>query len=570
MNIVGICRFSLLGRGDWKAYQGKSEAELEAVYREKAAELFAPDRMEARLATFEHLTLASLRAQSDQDFRFVVLASEQMPATYRARLDAICAAVPQVRVFYFGTTAVDEAQCVAFDRIRASFADTLQFRLDDDDCLCAEFVALLRQHASPLMTGDEPFSVSVAGVLYSVLNGQQKGIYRWPVSFMSAGTAVRHPTKSVYSFGHFALGRRFRSVIITGHQALVTNNGNNDTSISPEIMRKRGMVRMRDDEVRPEILRDFAFLTPAGMKAAGLPAPRKDETPAPRPGWLTEISDGSHRGFYRSDAAFALQHVMRDKRILYVTFDNLAEVRSRDRLRAPWGYDFARKQDWSQLGVQSFRENWFRDRGLFEELNRLAKQGFFNQFGKVVFSGTSMGAFAACTFSSLAPGSTVIAFSPQSSLAPDLVPWDTRYPQGQRWNWHGLFRDAAEGLAKARDAWIFYDPLLEMDRRHAERLRGGNVTLLKTRYSGHFSAQMLRQVDALSRVVLDCVDGGMTEAKFYSLYRPARQLRRYQEALAMETARSGTPHSRRRVVAALRAIGRPQLAALVTSTARPD
>ncbi|WCR18530.1 glycosyltransferase [Paracoccus alcaliphilus] len=58
MKIVGICRFSLLGRGDWKVYQGKPDSEVEAIAAEQARKLFAPERMEQRLAAFEHLTLA--------------------------------------------------------------------------------------------------------------------------------------------------------------------------------------------------------------------------------------------------------------------------------------------------------------------------------------------------------------------------------------------------------------------------------------------------------------------------------------------------------------------------------
>ena len=47
MRIVGICRYSLLGRGDWHAYCGKTDAEVEAVAKEQAKLLFAKDRMNA-------------------------------------------------------------------------------------------------------------------------------------------------------------------------------------------------------------------------------------------------------------------------------------------------------------------------------------------------------------------------------------------------------------------------------------------------------------------------------------------------------------------------------------------
>ena len=77
----------MLGRGDWKAYKGKSDDELAAIYEQKADELFEVSRMEHRLATFEHLTLASMQAQSDQNFSFLVVSSDRMPIEYRRRLE---------------------------------------------------------------------------------------------------------------------------------------------------------------------------------------------------------------------------------------------------------------------------------------------------------------------------------------------------------------------------------------------------------------------------------------------------------------------------------------------------
>jgi hypothetical protein len=56
VRIVGVCRFSLLGRGDWVAWRGRpeaeSEAETEATLAHAAARLFAPARLEARLSNF--------------------------------------------------------------------------------------------------------------------------------------------------------------------------------------------------------------------------------------------------------------------------------------------------------------------------------------------------------------------------------------------------------------------------------------------------------------------------------------------------------------------------------------
>lgn len=271
MNIVGICRFSLLGRGDWKAYQNKPAEEIEQIAREQAAHLFAPERLEARLRSFERLTLASMRAQTDQDFTFVVLASALMPQDYRARLEAICAKLPQAVLRFFPITSVSEAQLQVFDELDLGLSRTLQFRLDDDDCLCVDFIAQMRRNTEGMMKSDLAFAASMRGVMYCKLMGATAGIYDWPVSFFSAGAALRHPTRCVFDFGHFGMAQRFTSITIPGRMALVTNNGTNDTEFTPMMIKRRNMVLMPPEAVAAAVTRHFPFLDDQARALAGLP-----------------------------------------------------------------------------------------------------------------------------------------------------------------------------------------------------------------------------------------------------------------------------------------------------------
>lgn len=271
MKIVGICRFSLLGRGDWKAYQNKSAGEVEQIAREQALHLFAPERMEARLQSFERLTLASMRAQTDQDFTFLVLASELMPQPYRVRLEAICAQVPQVVLRFFPITSVSEAQFQVFDKLGLALGKTLQFRLDDDDCICADYIALMRRNTEGMMKSGLAFAASMRGVMYCKLNGPTAGIYDWPVAFFSAGAALRHPARGVFDFGHFAMGNRFTSITIPGRLALVTNNGTNDTEFTPMMIKRRNMVLMPPEAVTAAVATNFPFLDAQARALAGLP-----------------------------------------------------------------------------------------------------------------------------------------------------------------------------------------------------------------------------------------------------------------------------------------------------------
>jgi len=572
MRIVGVCRFSLVGRGDWAAFRGADAEQEKAAIQEQAEKLFTPERMEARLKSFEQLTLASLKAQTDQDFAFIVLSSELMPKRYRRRLEELCSSVPQVTLRFLAPMATDHAQRKAFIELGFEYSDTLQFRLDDDDCLCAEFINLLRSGTVEAMNGDEIFAASVSGVIYSVLQGESAGIYNWPVDFMSAGAALRHPRKSIYKFGHFRMGKRFPAIIIPGGMALVTNNGTNDTNATLSLIARQGMTPMDGADVAITLRKHFPFLSLEALETAGIAPDRavstasiEEETdaeaePIISPRWYSDLISGPNRkGFFVSDDLFALQHSFRGSKVLYVGFDSLGDVRSHDRNRDPWGYSFAEKNGWSSLGVLSYRPNWFRIPRLYDELTRLAQDGFFERFQKVIFSGTSMGGYAACAFSSLSPGSTVIAFSPQSTLDPATSDWDRRYPSGSAADWSGPYAEAGNELLRARRSWIIYDPSVEEDNRHAERLRGPTTTLLRARYADHFSAQYLRQTGVLSSFVRECISDEMTESRFYELYRAARNYRRYLTGLTQKVCLSPNLERRKRVAEILRRRNYPGL-----------
>ncbi len=278
MDVVGICRFSLVGRGDWKAfekYRGKRfeevKADVEAIAQAQAEKLFAPARMRARLATFEHLTLASLRAQTDQDFTFVVLASKLMPKRFRERLQAMCDTVPQVKLRFFDMTDAGSAQNQVFKELGLNYVDVLQVRLDDDDCVCADFIEIMKRETRSMMTeNEEPFSACIRNVVYTGLKGNMAGVYFWPVAFFSAGAAVRHRSKSIYQFGHFALGNRFPNVVIEGRAALVTNNGTNDTNFTPRMFERRGIVPLDKPTLEELVATNFPFLTDQGRTISGL------------------------------------------------------------------------------------------------------------------------------------------------------------------------------------------------------------------------------------------------------------------------------------------------------------
>ncbi len=279
------------------------------------------------------------------------------------------------------------------------------------------------------------------------------------------------------------------------------------------------------------------------------------------PAWLADLRLSPHgRGFYHSIPGYALTHVHRSDDHLIVSFDNLSSVRDNPVDRDPWGYEFVRKSGWSHLGVMGYAGDWYRSGALMDELTRLRDQGLFAQYRHVTFMGTSMGAFAACAFAPLAPGCTVIAFSPQETLDPKLVPWENRFGSGRKANWTGRFSSADQGLEAAGQSWLFYDPCFAPDLRHAQRFTAPGAERLEMRLAGHKTALVLRAGGVLSRLVREIVGGSFSRADFPALYQPCRRTPAYLSEVAEKLAERGRTRLLRRYIRAIEAHDMTRLA----------
>ena len=237
-------------------------------------------------------------------------------------------------------------------------------------------------------------------------------------------------------------------------------------------------------------------------------------------------------GFYCAGAAgHSFLYMPRSKKTLVVTFDNLDIAMNKREDRRPWGFSFIEKQGWSMLGVLAGGWTWYREPWVAQEFDRLAAEGFFAQFERVVFYGASMGGYAAAAFSAACPGADVVVISPQSTLDKTIVPWETRYKVAWDRDFSGKYGDAAQASAQARRVSILYDPYEPLDSGHVARFTGANVVKLRTPLLGHRLGSSLHQMGILTPIILGALDGTLTEASFYQQLRARRDFPRYQREL---------------------------------------
>ena len=269
--------------------------------------------------------------------------------------------------------------------------------------------------------------------------------------------------------------------------------------------------------------------------------PAKEQSKAPKttvidtddmaPRWLADLRRSDFRkGWYHSDDKFAAQFTQRAGDTLIVSFDNLSNVKDPSLARETWGYGFYAKEGWSHLGVMAFEKNWSRDDALFDFMEE--KQALFKGFSRVIMTGTSMGAYAATAFADLAPGCTVVAFSPQATLKKSAVPWEERFNSGRKQDWSGRYAHGPDHCKQAKDVFVVYDPYFEPDRLHAEFYQGDNIHHLKSWYSSHKSAQFMRRAEILKSVMQEAVAGTLTPAVYYKQFRARRDLIWYYNGLA--------------------------------------
>lgn len=202
---IGVCRFSLVTEGGFK--RGPSSVE------ERAAYLFDDTRMAIRMAWFTHALMPSIRAQTDQDFIFVVLASSLMPQKWQDQLAEAVSGCPAIRLDFVDPGKHYEICNGAFDRYTEPDADVIaQFRLDDDDALARDYVQRVRAdfdaYMAPLYQRFEMVSSDYTSGFILEADGREAQLYRTFASTWTCAQTLYLPprsSKSLFVWGHHQL-----------------------------------------------------------------------------------------------------------------------------------------------------------------------------------------------------------------------------------------------------------------------------------------------------------------------------------------------------------------------------
>ncbi|MEM8803268.1 MAG: hypothetical protein AAGF55_12105 [Pseudomonadota bacterium] len=271
-------------------------------------------------------------------------------------------------------------------------------------------------------------------------------------------------------------------------------------------------------------------------------------------GWFEEVS-AEHKALFVEQGD-----------VLVVSFENLDDARQDTANRLPWGMDFLTSRGWSVLGVMAHGHTWYRDVALIAFFDRLAAEGFFRRFRRVVFYGVSMGGYASTAYAAACPGADVIAVNPQATLSRKVtLGWESRFKPAWGRDFEGRYGYGPDGVRAARRVWLFYDPRNMADSIHATLYAGENIQKIRCRHMGHGMLTTWRHMGVLSTIISGCIDGTFSEVDVYrqlktrtrtpfyqkrmlgylqTLRRPGL-LRQYCKAVLDDSAPQGRPHFRR-------------------------
>ncbi len=141
-DILGLVRFCMVldtPRG-FPALLRYNRAEREAI-------IFNESHLNQRLSLLENVLLPSLRNQSDQSFKLAILTSSNLPRAFAKRLKAIAARFPFSFIVEIDPAHILKRACrMAMRRVSLEQNERwVTFRIDDDDALSQDYVALLRE-----------------------------------------------------------------------------------------------------------------------------------------------------------------------------------------------------------------------------------------------------------------------------------------------------------------------------------------------------------------------------------------------------------------------------------------
>lgn len=207
--------------------------------------------------------------------------------------------------------------------------------------------------------------------------------------------------------------------------------------------------------------------------------------------------NGEHRLLFEGKdvTAHVFDHGPSDK--MYLTFSPWTDHHP----QLPFGYRLFMPRRISFVTFMATSNNWYQTEEITEAIAAANAELGLRGTSRRVGYGSSMGAFAALTFSRDLGLTDVLAFSPQFSINPREPPYDGR------WEAHGkrltFIHKPAGRLSDTARIRIYFGGDDAMDRAQAEAFGvAENIKLVEVQGGRHPISKHLQQIGRLTKIVL--------------------------------------------------------------------
>ena len=272
-------------------------------------------------------------------------------------------------------------------------------------------------------------------------------------------------------------------------------------------------------------------MTEDNEAVGGLP----DIADLPRAEWLTTVRDlATSRGdYFELDADHDVIQVGQGDRLI-VTFESSHDIRNNQDDGLPVGLKLAQSMNVAVITIFAKKPTWFRSRAIYDFFDQLTDEGVFESYEHVAFFGAGMGGYGAAAFSVAAPGSDVVAISPQATLDARMTEWDPRFVSQRKRSFTDRYGYAPDMVEAARNTLVLYNPEDDVEAMHATLFARDGVTRFRCRYVGPDVQATLMEFGIFDAALDLASKGELSLWKFADLYRARRNSARYLKNLLVE------------------------------------
>lgn len=231
--LIGVLRFSYPAKEGF-AVSGLDEDALEA-------HLYDAERLETRFRYLETITLPSLAAQTDPDFRCVLLSGSTLPMRHRKRLRGLEERYAFLKVCFMERMGALAAAKRSFRRgITGDPTHITGFRIDDDDAVATDYIARTREISDRLLDAglaERPTVVAFSRGVYWDMHDPRQPFWDFrepqPLGLACAMITTADLPTCIYRYNHRRLACHVPTMMESdGIAFLRTLHGHNDSGRS--------------------------------------------------------------------------------------------------------------------------------------------------------------------------------------------------------------------------------------------------------------------------------------------------------------------------------------------------